>query len=287
VAEADGALRLMEGGGQVAGWLAPDGAVTSLALLPDGRTTAFATTAGRVGVLDPRGRVRWQQDVGARAVIAFLGTAGDTVVGDGRGVLRRFDADGKQLWEADLTPQVWRADTAARLTAADPTPTLRLPPPRRTEPARPAGRTNLARSATVQFLPPRGWWDQPVAPRPVSINDGKTVAPKDGWFRATDLEFAAFVPSPPAWELEWKTPVTVNTVVVHESAAHPEAVPEEVRVEAWADGDWKEVVHDFWNRGVTHAHRFPKVTTTRLRYTALGDLANNVWVSEIEAYQVP
>lgn len=287
VAEADGALRLMEGGGQVGGWLAPDGAVTSLALLSDARAVAFATTTGRVGVVDFRGTVRWRQDVGTRAVIAFLGTAGDTVVGDGRGILRRFNPEGKQVWEVDLTPQVWRADTAARLAANDATPTLRLPPPRRAAPAPPAGRTNLARSAMVQFLPPRGWFGQLAVPRPVSVNDGKKVSPKDGWFRDVDLEFAAFVPSPPAWELEWPKAVTLNTVVVDESPRHPEAVPEEVRIEAWVDGDWKEVVHDFWNRGVAHVHRFANVTTTRVRYTPLGDLANNVWVAEIEAYQVP
>ena len=106
IGEADGTVRLMEGGGQVAGWLSPNGSITSLSLSPRADRAAFATTGGSVGVIDFGGRVLWQKDLGTRAVIAFVGDKGDTVAGDWRGFVRRFDATGERLWEVDLTPQV-------------------------------------------------------------------------------------------------------------------------------------------------------------------------------------
>jgi len=33
-----------------------------------------------------------------------------------------------------------------------------------------------------------------------------------------------------------------------------------------------------------HVHHFRSITTTRLRYTPLGDLANNVYLSQVEIY---
>jgi hypothetical protein len=162
-----------------------------------------------------------------------------------------------------------------------------LPPPKRAEVKVPAGRPNLARSAKVKFLRPGSWVGEDYTPvREVSVNDGKKEAPPGGWFARKTLELAAFVPSPPAWELEWKEPVTLNAVTVHESADHPEAVPEEVLIEAWVGGAWKVVAHELWNTGTTHVHVFDAVTTTRLRYTPVGDLAKNVWLAEIEVFHV-
>src|SRR5262249_47284536 len=92
VGEADGTLRLMKGGGQIAGWLSSAGPVTSISLLADGSRVAFATVSGTVGVIDWSGRVLWQRNVGTRAVIQFMGAKGETVVGDWRGILRRFGA---------------------------------------------------------------------------------------------------------------------------------------------------------------------------------------------------
>jgi hypothetical protein len=73
-------------------------------------------------------------------------------------------------------------------------------------------------------------------------------------------------------------------VVIHESPDHPSAVPAEIKIEAWLDDGWKEIVHTHWNQGTPHAHRFEPVTTTKLRYTPIGDLAGNVWIGEIEVY---
>jgi hypothetical protein len=288
VGEVDGTLRLMEGGGQVAGWLSPDGAMTSLSLSPGGDRVAFATTGGWVGVIDFGGRVLWQRHLGARAVIQFLGGQGDTVVGDWRGLVRRFSAVGQRLWEVDLTPHVWRDDLAALLTRPDPTPTLRLPAPDRPRVTVPHGARNLAPSATVTLLRPRHWFGEDRGPvREVRLNDGKKVPPAEGWFARPTLELAAFVPSPPAWELEWKEPVTLNTLVAHESSDHPEAVPEEIRIEAWTGEGWKVVAHELWNRDMVHVHRFDAVTTTKLRYVPEGDLTKNVWLSEIEIFYTP
>jgi hypothetical protein len=152
VGEVDGTLRLMKGGGQVAGWLSPNGPISSVSLSPGGDRVAFATTGGWAGVMDCGGRVLWQKDLGAPAVIQFLGAKGDTVAGDWRGFVRRFSAAGQPLWEVGLTPHVWRDDLAALLTRPDATPTLRLPAPDRPGATVPQGARNLAPSASVKLL---------------------------------------------------------------------------------------------------------------------------------------
>jgi hypothetical protein len=287
IGEADGTVRLMEGGGQIAGWLSPNGSITSLSLSPRADRAAFATIGGSVGVIDFGGRVLWQKDLGTRAVIAFVGDKGDTVAGDWRGFVRRFDATGERLWEVDLTPQVWREDLEALLTRPDPTPTLRLPAPDRPRVVVPEGARNLAPLAKATLLRPRHWFGDDHEPvREVSLTNGKKVSPPGGWFSRPTLELAAFVPSPPAWELEWKEPVTLNTLVAYESPDHAEAVPEEILIEAWTNEGWKVVAHEFWNRDVVHGHRFDGLTTTKLRYMPVGDLARNVYLSEIEVYNV-
>jgi hypothetical protein len=93
---------------------------------------------------------------------------------------------------------------------------------------------------------------------------------------------------PLMWELTWPDPRTIDTIMVHESAQHPEAVPEEIAIEAWVeDGDWKgwkRLVHTRWNTGVVHGHGFDAVKTAKLRSMVYGDFGNNLWTSEIEAY---
>jgi hypothetical protein len=98
------------------------------------------------------------------------------------------------------------------------------------------------------------------------------------------LEYLAFVPSPPAWEIAWDKPVAVDTLVAYEAPDHPQAVPQEVRVDAWVDGNWKEVAHAYWNDKAVHGHRFEPMTTTKLRYVPVGDLAKGVYLGEIEVY---
>jgi WD40 repeat protein len=285
VGEVDGTLRLMEGGGQIAGWVSPAGSISSVSIDRAGARVAFATTGGWLGVLDAQRGVIWQKDLGTRAVIALFGDQGETVAGDWRGFVRRFSAAGEQLWETDLTPQTWRDDLQTALTKPDTTPTLRLPAPNRAKVNVPAEAENLARGATVKLYRPKSWvGDDWTAAHETSLNDGKLDCSPDGWFSRLTVEFAAFVPSPPAWEFEWTRPVTLDTVAVFEAEDHAQAVPEELRIEAWIDGEWKDVCHEYWNRGVVHHHQFAPVTTDKLRYVPLGDLSRNVWLTEIEVY---
>jgi len=288
VGESDGTLRLMVNGSQAGGVVVPSGAIASIDIKPDISLIAYSSTTGWIGVTDFNGKVAWQTCVGSRAFIRFLGNTPDTVVGDGRGILHRCAADGKLVWEVDLTPEVYREGIVNWLTSADQTPTLAIPAPPEQKVIVPPGLPNLTPQAKVTYLETKNWWGQKVQPdRSVPLNDGKKDAPDGGWFGMENLEYAAFVPSPPAWEFEWPQPVPINTVVVHESPAHPEAVPEEIKIEAWIDNDWKEVVHTYWNTGTTHAHQFGAVTTNKIRYMPVGDLANNIWLSEIEIFNKP
>ena len=285
--EVDGTLRIMQGGGQIAGYLSPGpgGAIACLDALPDFSRIAFTTTSGFAGVLDARGTLLWQTQVSGPAVIRFLGTDGATVLGDRRGYLRWYDAAGKETRSVDLTPQVWRDDIVDMLTREDPTPALRAGP----SPAEaqrlpvPDGVDNLAKSAKFTYITGRSWWNERITPdRSVPLNDGSKEAPANGWFDRTKLEYLAFVPGPAAWEISWDTPQTVDTLVGYE--ANPGAVPQEIRLEAWIDDNWQVVSHVYWNDQPTHVHRFAPVTTTKLRYFPIGDLANGVYLSEIEVY---
>jgi len=290
----DGSVRLMHGGTQTAGYKAPSGAVIRLATLADGSRVALATTTGWVGVLDASGVCQWQQTVGSRAVIAFAGPAGHTVVGDWRGFVRRFDAKGKQLWATDLTPRVYRNDLATVLTAADATPALYVPPPDVKRSGPPQGKENLAAKAMVTHVAARsGGWRHELRPQKgggAVLNNGQADDLTLPWYDeyAVNAILGSEMKDHPAWELAWKEPVTLATLVVRECTKQPDAVPEEVAVQVWVEenglGDWREVLHEYWNRGVVHTHAFGPVTTKKVRYIAHGDLGRNLWTTEIEAY---
>jgi len=286
IGEVDGTIRLMEGGRQIGGYMSPSGGmITSLDISQDMQKVAFSNAIGLVGVLNFQGRVLWQENLRDRATIKFAGINGDTVIGDQCGRLRMFGSSGKLKWMTDFTPQAYRTDTVKLLTAPDDTYTLRLNPPSEPKIAIPKDKANLAENAKVTFIEPRSWWNEPIKPdRSVSLIDGEKDSPKDGWFDRTKLEYVAFVPSPPAWELTWEKPVTINCLLIYESPEHPEAIPEEIKIETWIDDGWKEILHSYWNQGIIHAHYFPTITATKVRYTPVGDLANNVWLSEIEIY---
>jgi hypothetical protein len=294
VGEPDGTLRLFRGGGQAGAYLAPSGGILGLDMTPDGKCAAFATSTGWVGVIDETAKVLWQHSVGSRAAIAFVGVGGDTVVGDGRGFVHRFNSAGRELWAVDLTPLVFRDDLASVLKAGDKTPTLRLPPPK-TQRVMPRNRPNLASLAEVKFVPAKT--GAAIVPLESGHDDvrylinGKTDDRTTPWFTPLDLyEIMGFADyqNPVAIELRWKQPVKLDTLVVYEHSKHPEAVPEDVSIEVWVGDDktgkWEEVVHDLWNQGVIHVHPFPAVTTTRLRYRIHGDLGNNLWTTEIAVF---
>ncbi len=306
IGQPNGTLRIMKGGGQIGGLAAPSGGILSVAISADGARIAWATTTGWCGVVDAAGHDLWRWQVyygdgvvtnanpGPRAVINFAGQAGDTVVGDWLGRVRRFDTGGTQLWETNLTPQVYRDDLATLLAIPDPTPTLRLPPPRRQASIPPQGRENVARQATITLTPPRtSGWKHPIEPLRgggTSLNDGKVDQLETPWFSESAVSYlvGSDYTRPLTWELAWKQPVRIDTVVVHECTQHPEAVPEEIAIEAWIDeGDWhgwKRLIHDRWNSGTVHTHHFPAVTTGKLRYVVYGDFGRNLRTTEIEAY---
>ncbi len=300
IGEPNGTVRILEGGGQIGGYVAPVGGIDSLAMLPDASKVAFSTSGGQVGVLDRTGLVLWQSNVGTRAQIAFLGAAGDTVVGDWRGLVRRFSATGKQLWEADLTPRVYRDDAATVLTTPDPTPTLRVPPPAETAGA--ATALDPARKLAVQsitYVATSGWHGEVQLTRRASaLIDGKRESQKLPWFSSGYGNFTeqtcrdgaywlAGAPAAPAFDLQLAQPTAVDTVAIYEDPAHPEAIPQEIKIEAWVNDNWQTVVHDAWVSSPTHLHHFTPVTTNKLRYTVMGDLYHNLWTTGIEVGRAP
>jgi len=288
VGEPDGTVRLLSGGGQIGGFVAACGGIDSLAISPDGARLAFSTSAGQAGVLDADGQVIWQAQVSnTRTQIAFLNTAGETVVGDWRGYVSRHDAAGKMLWSTDLTPQVYRDDLATALTTPDATPALRVPAPVQVA-EKPLDAALKVLPQTISYVPAAGWHGPVDALWPGGmLMDGNIGPLAKAWFSRNGAYWLAGAPAAPAFDLQFRDPVTLSALVVNEDPTHPEAVPQEIAIDAWVNENWVRLVHDQWVTGNTHAHRFAPTTTTKLRYTVLGDLYHNLWTTELTAYRAP
>jgi len=291
VGQYDGTVRLMRGSRQVLGSVAQSGGALSVDLSRDGSRFAYVSTTGEAESMS-RGKGAWVMNIKHRGAIAFIGNDGDTVIADWLGVVRRLDAKAKEAWRIDLTPQVWRDDIDKILTTLDATPTLRLEAPARD--GAPMAGKNLAPDASVALTQARTiGWERPIATLKdggAVLNNGKADDAERPWFDRDGANYmvGSEYKKPLTWELTWKEPVKLDVLVVRESAAHPESVPEEIAIDAWIEeGDWKgwkRLVHDRWNSGTVHAHPFPAATTKQLRYIVYGDFANNLWTAEIEAY---
>lgn len=288
IGEPDGTVRMLDGGGQIGGYVAPAGGIDSLALSNDASRLAFSTSTGWVGVLDNTGQVIWQKNLGGtRAQIAFLGQDGTTVTGDWKGRVSRYDARGQERWTVDLTPKVYRGDMVKMLTTADATPTLRIPPPVVDQDA-PLNLDLKVVPQNVTYIQAGGWHGPVEAQWPGTVlMDGKRELLSKPWFSRDGAYWLAGAPAAPAFELAFQDPVRLNALLVTEDPNHPEAVPQEIKLEAWVNDNWQTVARDLWVQGTTHSHRFTPVTTTRLRYTVMGDLYHNLWTTELEAYKAP
>ena len=297
IGEPNGTVRILKGGSQIGGYLSPKGGIDSLAILPDASLVAFSSSGGQVGVLDQTGKVIWQSNLGTRTQIAFLGTTGETIVGDWRGQVRRYDAAGKEKWLVDLTPKVYRADAATVLTTDDPTPTLRVPSPKPAKDMAPLDPAKKVAIKGITYVSTSGWRGPVSITRNTSaLFDGKLDAFPLPWFSTGYGNFnlhtcrdAAYylggAPSAPAFDIQLAAPTKVNNLVAYEDLANLNAVPLEIKIEAWVDNNWQIVVHDLWVDEATHMHYFTPVTTDKLRYTVMGDLYHNLWTKEIELYQ--
>ena len=298
IGEPNGTVRILQGGAQIGGYVSPTGGIDSLDILPNASLIAFSSSTGQVGVVDQTGKVIWQTNLGTRTQIAFLGTSGETIVGDWRGQLHRYSADGKEQWQVDLTPKVFRADAATILTRDDPTPTLRVPSPYPILDMKPLDPAKKVAINGISYVAASGWHG-PVAitQRTNALFDGKQDAFTLPWFSTGNGKFtvqscrdAAYYlggsPAAPAFDIQLAAPTKVNMLIVYEDQTHPEAIPLEIKIEAWVNDNWQEIEHNLWVDSATHIHFFTPVTTNKLRYTVMGDLYHNMWTREIEVYKV-
>ena len=299
IGEPNGTIRILQGGGQIGGYVAQLGGIDSLAMLPDASKVAFSTSAGQVGVLDQTGNLLWQSNLGTRTQIAFLGVSGETVVGDWRGRVRRFSAEGEQRWEVDLTPRVYRADAATALTTLDATPTLRVLSDRPVADVAPVDPARKVPVQSVAYVPTSGWHGPVQITRQAgTLSDNNKDPLPLPWFTSGYGNFnektcrdgaywIAGAPAAPAFDLQIAQPTLIDTVIVSEDLTHPDAFPQEIKIEAWVDDNWKIVTHDLWVDAGIHVHKFDAVTTNKLRYTVMGDLYRNLWTTEIEVFRAP
>ena len=281
IGEPNGTIRILEGGGQIGGYVAPVGGIDSLAMLPDAAKVAFSTSGGQVGVLDRSGQVVWQSNVGTRAQIAFLGARGETVVGDWRGVVRRFSASGQQRWETDLTPRVYRDDAATLLTTPDPTPTLRVPPPAETTiAATPFDPHSKLAVQSISYVSTSGWRGAGAThPRGISVDrrEARKAGNCPGSPAATAISpmqtcrdgayWLAGAPAAPAFDLQLAR-TGRRSIAWPSTKTRPtrKRFPQEIEIDAWVNDNWQTVVHDLW---VSSLHAYPSLPPGHHQQVAL------------------
>jgi len=289
----DGSVKIMSGGFQKAGYAMTSGVPTSVDILPDSSLVAFGGTTGILGVMRLNGDIVWESNIGSRATVSFIGTAGDIVVSDFKGNVYYYNNLGQLKWTLGLAEKVYRDDINDILVAETTTKTYTVTRPYEMKPVNiPQNAVNIAAGTTnVTFIHHRDWWNGHQFPQQggiVELTNGVVDDVELPWFDRDSLDNAANVPSAPAWEIARKDgqKMRVNTIVIREDPRHPEAVPTEVKVEAFLNNEWITLVHEYWNEGVSHMHTFDVVEAEKIRYTPVGDLAKNVWLREIELYMI-
>ena len=289
----DGSVKIMSGGFQKAGYAMESGVPMSVDILPDSSLVAFGGTTGIVGVMKLNGDIVWESNIGSRATVSFIGTVGDIVVSDFKGNVYYYDNLGQLKWKIALAEKVYRDDINDVLVAETASKTYAIPRPYEMKPVNiPQDAVNIAAGTTnVNFIPHRDWWNGQQFPQQggvVELTNGIIDDVALPWFNRDSLDNAANVPSPPAWEISRKDgqKMRVNTIVLREDPRHPEAVPTEIKVEAYLNNEWITLVHEYWNSGISHMHTFDVVDAEKIRYTPVGDLAKNVWLREIELYMI-
>jgi|GEM_PF-1989537 len=289
----DSSVKVMSGGFQVSGYVMNSGVPISVDILPNSSLVAFGGTTGIIGVMKRDGTVVWESNVGSRAAVSFAGTGGDLVVSDWKGNIYYFDSKGKQKWVIQLGDKVYRDDIVDVLLDESAITTYEIPRPYAlTEINIPEGAENVAAGTTnVRLIPHRDWWNGeqfPQANGSVDLTNGIVENHDLPWYDRDALDNAAHVPSPPAWEISRRDGgiMRVNTIVIREDPRYPEAVPSEIKVEAFLNNEWIPLVHEYWNAGTSHTHQFVTVDAERIRYTPIGDLSKNIWLREIELYML-
>jgi len=249
---------------------------------PDDRRIVATSDIGSAYVLDASGNVLWTQDLGARAVPAWL-PGGDLLLGTCQGNVCRLSASPqpppaggrgqgegyKERWRTRLAPA--EPDMRGKLLATDGAATSNITSWANSEPeARGLGKNLLAgRPLTVKFVPSGGWGGTAeFSHDPKLLFDGKIAPPPTPWVDWSYVGFFAET-SPVNYVLldAYRTQLRVEAVTLFEDPAHPESWLRDVQFEYWdAAKELWVPVQRLLSDAPVHTHKFAKpVEAARFR----------------------
>ena len=268
--------------------LATLGRTMSFEWTPDGKQLGVATDLGEFELHDENGALLGTRTINGAGVIA-IGKDNSYYLADWSGNLIRGNRNNQQdtVWQCDL-------GTARTAILALPDSAYSAPPnvemvsywPTLTADVAPAGE-NLAlgaRGTTIRLCGVSGWgFRGRIDIDPTLLINGKTDDLPRSWQDIDEIWSSLTFNTPPEAVINLKEISEVSGLLVHESAAHPEAYPKIVFVDAVIDGKWERVWTGLIDPALTHAHTFKTpVKTQTLRYTIAACALNGIYTSEIE-----
>jgi RNA polymerase sigma factor (sigma-70 family) len=251
---------------------------------PDGRRIAITSDLGSVFVLDTEGKTLWEEDLGARAVPAWL-PGGDLLLAGWMGRVLRIGLDYKVRWVTRLQPEA--PDMRERLLTDDGAPTARIAgwgtaeaAPLPLEPSLVAKIPLIAR-----FVPSAGWGGEAqFSQDPKALFDGRPDAPPKPWIDWSYVGFFAET-SPVNYVLidAFRKQLRVSAVTFVEDAAHPESWLRDARFEYWdAAAEKWTLAADILADAPVHTHKLPKpVEAARFRILLPWGAVGNLRLGEI------
>ncbi len=259
---------------------------------PNGRFVAVATDLGELEVCTAEGGLVWRSQVNGAAALVF-DSEGNLYAGDWSGLLRKYQGDnGKVLWQTDLG-QVRTAAPALPDSAYAEPPQVPLVAYQPVVPAdpRPAGH-NVALSAEgakIKLCGKGGWgFTGHVAIDPGLLIDGKTQSLPRTWQDIDEVWSSLTFGVPPQAEITLPKPARITGLIIHETAAHPEAFARFVFIDALVKGHWQRVWSGPVAPALIHDHVFrTPVMATAIRYIPAACALNGVYTSQIEVMALP
>jgi outer membrane protein assembly factor BamB len=254
---------------------------------PDGKRLAVSSELGTVYVVDQRGKVLLNRDLGTIAVPAWL-PGGDLLLATWMGTVCRLDTQYAERWRTRLRPAA--LDMRGQLLAGDGTPTSRIAFAGNAE-ATPAPLTpNLLgpKSAFIKLV-----WQHRTgevnnavlfAHDSAALMDGKPDAPAAPWISWPQMNwYAEGDPFTYLWIDTYRTRLRVTGITLVEDPAHPESWLRDATLEYWdaAREQWV-FVQPLLSNAAIHTHKLAKpIEAARFRIVLPTMLCGNLRLGEI------
>jgi hypothetical protein len=245
---------------------------------PDGERIAASSDMGSLYVLNRRGELVHEKDMGALVVPAWL-PGGDLILGSWMGTVVRLDAKYSELWRTRLSPIV--SDVRGKILAPDKTATTRIDSwgNAATNPL-PLTPNLLALPKTVIRFPNV---ERVVQNEMAMLTDGKPDAPANPWLWPGEVNQWAGLRFFNTLSFDLPQPVRATGITFVEDAKNPSSWLRDADIEYFDEKTQKWVfLQTLLSNSAVHTHLFSKpVETTKLRIILPFALYGNLRLGEI------